>query len=94
MGTKKKRYRLDLGGQDICYENVKSSYKEGSEVVLYYVMAMQDTEYSFYLDGKGILFGYHPQKGLVLRFTMPSHDAQLCCYSIRTAPVRQTDSSD
>ncbi len=68
---------------DICYENVKSSYKEGTEVELYYVMIVDDTEYSFYLDGKGLLYGYHPKKGYVLRFTMPAHDVTLCCHSLR-----------
>ena len=69
---------------DICYENVKSSYNEGSEVELYYGMIVDDTEYSFYLDGKGLMYGYKPKKGFVLHFTMPSHDVKLCCYSVKT----------
>ena len=83
MEKKKKRYRVDLCGMDICYENVKSSYKKGSEVTLYYRMIFEDTEYSFYLDGKGLLYGYHPKKGFVLKFTMPEHDVTLSCYSVK-----------
>jgi hypothetical protein len=91
---KKKKYRIDLCGQEICYENVKSSYKEGSEVVLYYGMIADDREYSFYLDGKGLCFGYHPKKGYVLRFVMPAHDAQLCCYSVKTTAFELPDNTE
>ena len=91
---KKKKYRIDLCGQEICYENVKSSYKEGSEVVLYFGMIVPDTEYSFYLDGKGLCYGYHPKKGFVLRFTMPNHDVQLCCYSVRTSVFGQDNAQE
>lgn len=88
---KKKKYRLDLCGQEICYENAKPTYKEGTEVIIYYNMIATDTDYSFYLDGKGLLYGYDEKKGFVLRFTMPNHDAQLCCYSINTMAVKKPE---
>lgn len=91
MEKKKKKYRLDLCGMDICYDNVKSSYKEGSEVELYYNMIAEDTDYSFYLDGKGLFYGYHPKKGFVLHFTMPAHDVKLCCYSVRITKNQKPD---
>ncbi|MBR4627906.1 MAG: hypothetical protein IKO47_09465 [Ruminococcus sp.] len=90
MELKKKKFRIDLCGQEICYDNVKSSYKEGAEVEIYYRMIATDTDYSFYLDGKGLSYGYHPKKGYVLRFTMPNHDVTLCCYSINTSAIKPT----
>ena len=75
--SKTTRYKVDLGDSSFCYEGVKSSYRAGEEVTLYFTLIATDTNYSFYLDGEPINYDYDDRKGFVIRFTMPDHDVKL-----------------
>ena len=73
---KAERYKV------ICTEglfiNVKSSYKAGQSVRVYFPMVATDTDYIFYLDGERISSsGYSDLKGYTIEFIMPDHDVEL-----------------
>lgn len=60
------------------FVNVKSDYREGERVEIYFPYVATDTNYSFYLDGERINdYEYSDQKGFVFTFTMPAKDVTL-----------------
>lgn len=75
--SKANQYKVDLCGSDFCYEGVKSSYRAGDEVTLFFTLIATDTDYSFYLDGKAINYDYDDSKGFIISFTMPDYDVKL-----------------
>ena len=48
---------------------------------LYYPDIGTDTDYSFFLDGERVQSLYSEQRGFVIKFVMPGHDASLACRS-------------
>ena len=75
------RYKVDYNGQKDCYQGAKESYRAGQKVVLYYDLIATDTDYSFYLDGEPLNYGYDHEKGFEITFVMPEHDVKLECRS-------------
>jgi len=67
------------------FKNVKSAYRPGERVKIYFPYVATDTDYSFCLDGERINgISYSDRKGFVLTFTMPGHDVELTCNSINS----------
>ncbi len=81
FGCSSNKYKVDYCGAKYCYIGAKDAYRAGKEVVLYFELVATDTDYSFKLDGESLNFTYDPQKGFILRFTMPEHDIKLECIS-------------
>ena len=88
-------YAIDFSGQDYAYLNepydrnkepkpVRTQYRAGEQVVLYYPMIATDTDYTFLLDGTQIRPDYERSKGFIIRFTMPDHDVKLQCIERNT----------
>ena len=77
-------YKVDYCGKKACYTDARDSYKAGKTVTLYYEMIATDTDYSFYLDGEYLNFGYDEGKGFVIKFVMPEHDVKLECKSVNS----------
>ena len=67
-------YVIDLKGEDFAFKNVKTTYKAGEQVVIYYDMIATDTNYTFYVDGQIYNPDYESDKGYIISFTMPEHD--------------------
>ncbi len=64
--------------EDSIFKNVKSSYRPGAKVKIYFPYVATDTDYSFYLDGERINdYSYSDKKGFIITFTMPDHDVEL-----------------
>ena len=84
FGCRGKQYRVDYSGQKDLYEGARDSYRAGEQVTLYYPMIATDTDYSFCLDGEFLNPDYSEDRGFILRFTMPDHDAVLQCLSRNT----------
>ena len=65
---------------DIEYlENAKPAYPAGASVLLYYDLIATDTDYTFFLDGEPLNYGFDESKGFVLSFIMPAHAVKLAC---------------
>lgn len=79
-----KKYSIDLDGDEFAYKGVRSGYKEGETVTLYYDLIATDTDYTFYLDGEPLKCGYDEKKGFVISFQMPAHNVRLTCESRNT----------
>jgi hypothetical protein len=88
-------YTVDFSGQAYAYLNepydrnkepkpVRTQYRAGEQVVLYYPMIATDTDYTFILDGTQIRPDYERSKGFIIYFTMPDHDVKLQCIESNT----------
>ncbi len=88
-------YTVDFSGQAYAYLNepydrnkepkrVRTQYRAGEQVVLYYPMIATDTDYTFILDGTQIRPDYERSKGFIIYFTMPDHDVKLQCIERNT----------
>lgn len=63
---------------DFSFTNVKSSYKAGDKVKIYFSLVATDTDYTFYLDGERIKpSDYSDYKGYLIEFIMPGRDVEL-----------------
>ena len=63
---------------DGLFTNVKSSYKAGEKVKIYFPYIATDTDYSFFLDGRRMNdYEYSDSKGFIFTFTMPEKDVTL-----------------
>lgn len=88
-------YTVDFSGQAYAYLNepydrnkepkpVRTKYRAGEQVVLYYPMIATDTDYTFILDGTQIQPDYERSKGFIIYFTMPDHDVTVKCIERNT----------
>lgn len=79
-------YKVDLCGRDSLYSGVKSSYRAGSKVRIYFKEECigTDTDYTFYLDESRINATYERGKGFRIEFEMPDHDVKLICQSVNS----------
>ena len=80
-GMFSKKYKLNFDGDDFAYKNVKSGYKEGENVTVYFDMIATDTNYSFFVDDELINPGYETSLGYIISFKMPAHDVKIKCIS-------------
>ena len=76
-----KKYRLIFDGDEFAYKNIKSGYKEGENVTVYFDMIATDTNYSFFVDDEPINPGYETSLGYIISFKMPDHDVKIKCIS-------------
>ena len=79
-----KKYRLIFDGDEFAYKNIKSGYKDGENVTVYFDMIATDTNYSFFVDGMRYNPGYEAGLGYVISFKMPAHDVAIKCISRNT----------
>ena len=79
--AEKPKYKVDYCGQKYYYADAQDEYEAGAEVALYYGFVATDTDYSFFLDGERLNYGFDDQGGLWLRFIMPDRDVRLECVS-------------
>ena len=88
-------YTIDFSGQDYAYLNepydrnkepkpVRTQYRAGEHVVLYYPMIATDTDYTFILDGTQIRPDFERSTGFIIRFVMPDHDVTIKCIERNT----------
>ena len=75
------------------WANVRSSYKAGEKVTIYYKEEMigTDTDYTFYVYGEKTGAMYKRGKGFKLIFTMPEHDAAVTVNAVNSM-IRDWDS--
>ena len=68
------------------WANVRSSYRAGSKVTIYYKEEMSgtDTDYSFYVDGVKTNVQYKNRRGFKLSFVMPEHDAVVTVQAVNS----------
>ena len=59
------------------FRGAKETYRAGAHVRLVYDGVGTYTDYTFLLDDEPIRTDYKPDKGYILRFVMPDHDATL-----------------
>ena len=86
FGTGKK-YKLVFDQYETeSWANVKTSYRAGAKVKIWYKEEMigTDTDYTFYVDGEKIPAVYQRGKGFRLTFTMPEHDAQVTVRAVNS----------
>lgn len=84
MFPRKKKYKIDYGGQKGLYTGAKDKYAEGETVEFYYSFVATDTSYKFLLDGNEICVDYEHDRGFIIRFTMPAHDVTFSCINKNT----------
>lgn len=60
---------------------MKSGYREGETVTVYFDMIATDTNYSFFVDDEPINPGYETSLGYIISFKMPDHDVKIKCIS-------------
>lgn len=77
-------YMVDYDGRKDFYENARDYYAPGEIVELYYGIIATDTDYSFYLDGEPLNYGYDEDIGFIITFEMPDHDVKLTVESRNT----------
>ena len=88
-------FSIDFSGQAYAYLNepydrnkepkpVRTQYRAGEQVVLYYPMIATDTDYTFLLDGTQIRPDYERSKGFIISFLMPDHDVTVKCIERNT----------
>lgn len=101
--SKEKMYKIDFSGQEASYcqettkENnrttLRTEYRAGEQVVLYFFMVATDTNYNFLLDGEPLNPQYAHDKGYIISFTMPEHDVRLECQWYNSMMCETPDTS-
>ena len=81
------RYKVDYSGSKGSFSNAEDSYAAGTEVELTFTDASSGAEYAFYVDGMPVTAEAGETEGLVIRFTMPSHDISV--HAIALDPAGQ-----
>ncbi len=88
-------YTVDFSGQAYAYLNepydrnkepkpVRTQYRAGEQVVLYYPMIATDTDYTFLVDGSAVRPDFERSTGFIISFTMPDHDVTVKCIERNT----------
>ena len=72
-----KQYSVDYGGSKLSFDGAKDQYRAGEKVSLCFSTIATDTDYSFYLDDEKLDFRFDSNKGFIIEFDMPDHDAHL-----------------
>lgn len=70
-------YALHFANGISSFPNAKETYRPGECVRIYYPFVATDTRYSFFVDDVSITPSFSPDKGFILEFMMPDHDATI-----------------
>ena len=68
------KYHVEYPGGMEFWHNAKEYYRAGEQVTVYFDLIATDTDYTWYVDGEEINFGWDEKKGFVISFIMPDHD--------------------
>ena len=85
------KYRIDYEGKKSAFEDAKDEYRAGKNVKLVYGYAATDTDYHFCLDGEDIKTEFDSKGRIILRFTMPEHNATLRAFAINSMTYNPSD---
>lgn len=72
-----KKYHIVCDGDKKDWLGIKSSYKEGEQVVIWYQVMATDADLTIVVDGEVVSYTYEGGKGFRVEFTMPAHDVEV-----------------
>ena len=76
---------IDYYGPKHLYKGAKDEYRAGSQVNLTFDLMRDDCEYSFFMDSKQLDAEPDNEKGYMITYTMPDHDAALQCIQTKVS---------
>ena len=59
------------------WSGLKSSYREGESVVIYYQVSVTESTLNIVVDGVPVDYDFDGGKGYRVEFTMPAHDVEI-----------------
>ena len=59
------------------WKGLKSFYKEGDNVIIYYQVDATESTLNIVVDGEAVEYDFMPEYGYRVEFTMPDHDVEI-----------------